>query len=228
MRWLVALALVCAPSLTSAQVRSVDPVRELSSGDLHRLVSRQRGAVSGCASRVDSGAYIADVRALVRPGARPSTLYNARIQVSVRSRPRDGELEACVRAAVQDALRHEAYAVGRPVRAHQTFQVAERREPPEPRPAPPWSMDEARRVLQSASSRLARCLDVAGVPEQVTLHVAVDRTGRFVLQNADIPPGAGRGALACLTRAVGSLRTRGRPGRRVRLTHRVAVRGRAY
>jgi len=228
MRWLVALALLFCPSLASAQYRPADPVRELSSGDLHRLVSQQRGAVSGCASRVDTGAYVADVRTVVRPGSRPSTLYNARISVSVRSRPRDGELEGCVRRAVQDALRHQRYAVGRAVRAQQTFQVAERRDPPEPRLAPPWSMGEAQRVLRSADSRLARCLDVAGVPEQVTLHVAIDRTGRFVLQNADIPPGAGRDALACLTRTVGSLRTRGRPERRVRLTHRVAVRGRAY
>ena len=224
---LAALALA-VPSAAAAQYRPASPVAELSSGSLHRLVSQQRGAVSSCASRTDSGAFLVDVRATVAPGPRPSTMFNARIHVSVRSRHRDGELEACVRRAVADSLRHQAYAVPRTVRTRRTFRVAERPGPPEPPPAVAFSQREVRAVLSRANGRLARCLDVAGLPEQVTLHVSVDRTGRMILTNANLPPGVSGGALGCLSRTVSSLRTRGRPGRRVQLTHVVGMRSRAW
>ena len=226
MRAFALCALVSALPVTAfAQYRPATPVSELSEGALAHLVSRERGAVASCATRTDTGAYLADVRVTVAPGARPSTMFNARISVSVRSRHRDGELEACVSRAIRDSLRHQAYAVGRTVRAHQTFQVRERPDPPEPPPAVAFSEAEAQRVLSMASGRLARCVDVAGVPEAVTLYVTVERTGRMTLVNANLPPGTSPQAIGCLSRTVSSLSTRGRPTRRVQLTHRFGLRG---
>lgn len=209
----------------AAQYRPATPVSELSEGTLSHLVSRERGTVASCASRTDTGAFVADVWVTVAPGPRPSTMFNARISVSVRSRHRDGELEACVSHAIRDSLHRETYAVGRTVRAQQTFQVRERPDPPEPPPAVDFSEGEARRVLGAASGRLARCVDVAGVPEAVTLYVTVERTGQMTLVNASLPPGTSPHALGCLSRTVGSLSTRGRPARRVQLTHRFGLRG---
>ena len=221
----LALSLPCA---ASAQYRPADPVQELSSGALSRLVLAQRHAVEGCASRTDTSAYVADVRATVRPGSRPSTLYNARIAVSVRSRPRDGELESCVRRSIRDSLRHSAYAVGRTVRARQTFRVRERPDPAPPPRAVPFSQNEVSRVLRGSSGSFQQCLEVAGVPERLTLRVAVEPSGRLVLTNASIPPGSSRHALGCLTRAVSRLSVRGRPARRVNVTHQVGVRNRGW
>lgn len=229
MRRLLLCALVLAgPAHAAAQYRSANPVSELSDGTLQHLVSQQQGSISSCASRTDTGAFLADVRATVSPGPRPSTMFNARIAVSVRSRHRDGEFEACVTRAVRDALRHQGYAVERTVRARRTFQVRERPEAPEPPPAVAYSEAEVRRVLSAANGRLAQCLQVAGVADQVSLQITVERTGRMVLTNASIPPGASRDALGCLSRTVGSLSTRGRPGRRVQLSHTVGVRTRAW
>ncbi|MBX3271035.1 MAG: hypothetical protein KF729_12290 [Sandaracinaceae bacterium] len=229
----LSVLVLAAPAAASAQYhpathRPATPVAELSEGTLYHLVSQRRHEVTSCAARTDTGAYVADVEARVAPGPRPSTLYNARIEVSVRSRHRDGELEACVRRAIVDALRHETYAVGRAVRTRQTFRIRERPEPPEPPPAVAFSEGEARSLLESASRRLAACLETAGVPEQVVLHITVERTGRMTLTNATLPPGAGPHALGCLSRTVSSLATRGRPERRVQLTHHVGTRTRAY
>lgn len=217
-----------SPSLTRAQTRHSHPVAELTDGALRGMLGSQQRAVSSCASRADTRAFVADVRATVRPGARPSTLYNARIAVSVRSRPRDGELEGCVRRAVVDALRHQGYAVGRSVRARRTFRVAGRPERPEPPPAVAYSEREVRGLLQRANPRLSRCLGIAGVPERVNLHIVVDRRGQLSLQNAALPPGASGRALGCLSQTVSGLRARGRPGRRVRLTHAVSVASRSW
>lgn len=216
-----------APGLASAQYRPVDPVSELSSSTLSDLISSQQPAVERCASRNDTGAYVADVQASVRPGARPSTLYNANISISVRSRPRDGEFESCVQRAIRDALRHEAYAVARGVRTQQTFRVTERPEPPPEARRVPYSQGEATRVLSGSQSSFQECLELAGVPESLTLHVAVERDGRLVLINANIPSGSSPRALGCLTSAVGRLRVQGRPDRRVSLTHTIGVRGHA-
>lgn len=228
MRFFAFSLVLLVPCAASAQRRPVAPVAELSSGSLSHLVLSQRGSVERCASRGDTGAYVADVRTSVRPGARPSTLFNARISVSVRSRPRDGGFESCVRRAIRDGLRHQAYAVGRTVRSRQTFRVTER---PDPRPVPraqPYSQSEVRRVLRSSNGGFQRCIEIAGVPESVTLRIAVEPSGRLVLTNAQIPPGASHHALGCLTRAVSRLRVRGRPGRRVDVTHTVGVRSRAW
>ncbi len=221
------LALV-APDRLEAQYRPSEPVAELTEGALYGMLGAQQGVVSGCAARADTSAFVADVRATVRPGARPSTLYNARISVSVRARPRDGALEGCVRRAVVDSLRHRGYAVARSVRARRTFRVGARAEPPPPRPAVAYSEREVRRVLRAATPRLSRCLETAGVPERVTLHLVVERTGRMVLQNANLPPSASGRALGCLSRTVSGLHTRGRPGQRVQLTHAINVRSRAW
>ena len=211
-----------------AQARPSQPVAELTDGALHGMLSTQRGSVSSCAARVDSDVFVADVRATVRPGSRPSTLYNARIEVSVRSRPRDASLERCVRRAVVDSLRHRGYAISRVVRARRTFRVQERPEPAPPPQAVAYSEREVRNVLQRANPRLSRCLETAGVPERVRLHLVVDRTGRMILQNVNLPPSSSSRALGCLTRTVSGLRTRGRPGRRVQLTHDISVRSRAW
>lgn len=225
----LALTLPSLPAaLGSAQVRPVNPVSELSHSALASLVRGQQRAVEECARRADTGAYVADVRTTVRPGARPSTLYNAAISVSVRSRPRDGAFEGCVRRAVRDALRHAPYAVGRAARARQTFRVSERPEPVPARPAPRYSEAEARRVLRASNHALTRCLEVAGVPDAATLRVAVEPSGRLVLTNATLPPGASRHSLGCLTRHISRLRVAGRPARRVNLVHTVGVRERAY
>lgn len=228
MRRLAIALVLLAPCTASAQHRPVAPVAELSSGSLSHLVLRQRASVERCASRNDTGAYVADVRTSVRPGPRPSTLYNARIAVSVRSRPRDGGFESCVRRAIRDGLRQHAFAVGRTVRSRQTFRVTERPDPrPEPRPVA-FSQTEVRRVLRAVSGGLSRCLEMAGVPETVTLRIAVEPSGRLVLTNASIPPGASRHALGCLTRTVSRLQVRGRPARRLNVTHTVGVRNRAW
>lgn len=226
MRPLAVFALVlAAPVAGHAQdYRPAHPVDELSSGDLDALLGRAQGDVAGCATRTDTSAYLAEVRATVSPGAAPSTLWNARVSVSVRSRPRDHAFESCAVRAIRESLREEAYAVGRTVRARRTFQVQERPDPPEPPPAVAFSEGEARSVLSAASGRLARCVDVAGVPEAVTLYVTVEQTGRMVLVNATLPPGTSPHALGCLSSTVSSLSTRGRPARRVQLTHRVGLR----
>ena len=228
MRLLAITLVLLAPEVAGAQPRTIDPVSGLSDGTLGSLVSAQQSTVERCARRGDTGAYVADVQASVRPGARPSTLYNARISVSVRSRPRDGDFESCVRRGIVDGLRHQPYAVDDSVRARQTFRIAERPDPPAERPAVPYSANEVSRVLDSSSRGFQQCLEMAGVPETVTLRVAVEPSGRLVLTNANVPAGASRHALGCLTRAVSRLEVQGRPSRRVNVTHSVGVRNRAW
>ena len=152
-------------------------------------------------------------------------MYNSRIQVQVRSRPRDGELEACVRRQLTDTLRHQAYAVGpRAMRARHTFQIAERREPPPPRPAPAFSEGAVQSLLRAHRGRLTSCVELAGVPEQVTLRVVVEADGRLTLTNANLPGGASQNALPCLARVVSRLRVASRPARRVQVVHQLALR----
>ena len=171
---------------------------------------------------------MAVVRARVAPGSAPATLYRARIGVDVVSRPRDGAFEGCVRRAVRDALRHAPYAVSRTVRAARTFQVGEQPTPPIDRPAPPYDERDVHRMLTIQASALAQCLELAGVPEAVTLRVAVRPDGRLALTSADLPPGAARDALGCLSSRIGRMRVRGRPERTVTIVHRLPVQARAW
>jgi len=224
MRLLCLLALL-APATAAAQ-RPVDRVPDLHSGALSQLVLAQQHAVSRCARETDSGAHLAEVRVRVRPGPPPATMYDARIHVVVRSRHRDGALEACVGRAVRDALRRAPYAVPRPVSARHTFRIEGRPEPPLPRHAAAYSEAEVRRTLASRTGALQRCLGAAGLPESATLRVAVERTGQLTLIRADLPSGADPGATTCLHRVVSRLRVQGAPGRRVTLVHQVAVRSR--
>ncbi len=220
------LFLLVAPA--SAQYRPAQVLPELTSGTLTSLLDGAEADIERCASRTDAGAYVATVRAHVSPGAAPSTLYGARIGVDVVSRPRDSAFEACVRRAVRDALRHAPYAVPRSVRAQRTFQIAERPTPPIARPAPPFEEREVHQALASRAWTLQQCLEIAGVPEQVTLRVAVRPDGRLVLTSADVPPGAARGAIGCLAARVSSVRVSGRPARTVDVVHRLAVRDHAW
>lgn len=223
----LALVTLCAASPAAAQ-RWASPVTEMTPGLLSSQLNQQRPRVARCASSEDSRAYLVELRANVQRGARPSSMHNARIAVNVVSRPRDGAFEACVRRQVRDALRHTAYSVSRRVRANVTFRLNERPTPRPRPPAPSYSQAEVRRVLRYADSRFQRCLGVAGLPERVSLRLAVDADGRFTLMNASVPPGADRGAVQCLSRVANGLRVRGAPPRRVELSHTVAVRGRAY
>lgn len=218
--------LIAAPA--AAQSRPSEVVPELDSGTLSSLLLGQESTVERCASRTDAGAYVAVVRARVSPGAAPSTLYNARIAVEVVSRPRAYAFEVCVRRAVRDALRHTPYAVGRLARAHHTFQIAERPQPPIDHPPPAYDEREVQRVLASYRAPLQRCLEMAGVPEQVTLRVAVRPDGRLVLTSADVPTGAAQSALGCLSSRVSNLRINGRPARTVTVVHRLNVQSHAY
>lgn len=219
----LALLTLCAASPAAAQ-RWAAPVTEMNDGLLASQLHQQRPSVARCASNQDSGAYLVELRANVRRGARPSSMHNARISVQAVSRPRDGAFEACVRRQVRDALRHTAYAVTRPARAQVTFQLNERPRPrPRPR-APEYSEAEVRRILRYADARFQRCLGVAGVPERVELRLAIDADGRFTLMRANVPPGADRDAVSCLTRVTDRLRVRGAPARRVEVSHSVAIR----
>jgi hypothetical protein len=209
----------------SAQVRPADRVPELGPGTLSSLLAAQERAIEGCAGRTDTGAYLAEVRATVRAGAPPATLFNSSISVTVRTRPRDGELEGCVRREVRDALQHAPYAVGpRAVSARHTFSIRDRPEPPEEHPAPPFSEAEVRQALDASAATFQRCLEVAGVPDQATLRIAVEADGRLVLTSADIPGGASQNALPCLARQVSRLRVSSRPPRRRMIVHTVALR----
>ncbi len=218
--------LAAAPA--AAQYRPSDVVPEIDSSVLSSLLLGQQGTIERCASRTDAGAYVAVVRARVSPGPAPSTLFNAQIAVDVVSRPRDHGFEGCVRRAIRDALRHTPYAVGRTTRAHHTFQIAERPPPPIERPAQPYDEREVQRVLSAYRGSFQQCLEMAGVPEQVTLRVAVRPDGRLVLTSADVPSGAARGSLGCLSSRVSSLRVNGRPARTVTVVHRLGVQARAY
>ena len=229
MRSLLTVGLLCLlPSGVGAQYRPTTPVAELSEASLSGMLSSARSVVSGCATRVDARAYLADVRVTVRPGPRPSTMFNARVRVSVRSRPRHRAFERCVSTQMRGSLRGQAFAVPRTVRAHRTFQVSDRPPPPLPRPRVSFSEAEARGALRQANARLARCIDAAGPGEPITLHVVVDRAGRMVLQNASLPPRSSPRSLQCLSRTISRLQLRGHPQRRVRLTHAVPVRSRAW
>ncbi|HEY8429587.1 MAG TPA: hypothetical protein VIL20_14485 [Sandaracinaceae bacterium] len=226
MRSTLLLALLCLTAPAAAQ-RPSQLVPELDSGLLSSLLLGRQAAVERCASRTDTRAYVAAVHARVSPGRAPSTLYDARIAVEVISRPRDHAFEACVRGAVRDALRHAPYAVSAASHARHTFRIAERQAPIE-RPAPAYSEHEVRRVLGAYSSSLQQCLEIAGVPEQVTLRVAVRPDGRLVLTSADLPPGASSRALGCLASRVSAMRVEGRPARTVTVVHTLGVRSRAY
>lgn len=225
---LFALLTTLAASPAAAQ-RWATPVAELNDGVLAGHLRGQRPAIARCAAAEDTGAFLVEVRATVRRGPRPSSMHNARIALSVRSRPRDGAFEACVRRSLRDSLRQLAYAVERPARAHATLRLSERPDPHVERPPPPpYREAEVRRALRARDARFARCLEMAGVPERVVLRVAVEADGRLQLTSAEIPPGASRHAQHCLARAVERIRVRGRPARRAELTHTVAVRRRAY
>lgn len=224
----LAIAALAAGS-ASAQYRPTDDVPDLSASDLSRLVSAQRGAVSSCAAGEDTGSFLAEVRARVAPGPSPSTLFNARIAVTVRTRPRDHELERCVRRRIEDDLRHQRFAVsGRPLTARHTFRIGERPEPPEERPAPPFSEAEVHGVLRASQRSLERCLEVGGLPEGIELRLAVEPDGRLTLVNANLPPGVPPRALGCLAQTVSRLRIQARPRRRVAITHTLGVRSRGW
>lgn len=219
MRISVLLLMLAAPA--SAQ-RYVGEVPEIDSYELSALISSEQHRIESCASRTDASAYVATVRAQVSAGAAPSTMYNAHISISVASRPRDPELESCVRRELADALRHASFAVGRAVRARHTFQISERPERPIDERPPAYSESEVRAVLSASSRSLSQCVDVGG--ETVTLRVSVRPDGRLVLMSADVPSSAHRGALGCLAQRVASLRVSGRPSRTVDLTHQLSVR----
>ena len=222
-------ALAAAASPASAQYRPTGSVPDLSEGTLASLLRAQRAAVASCAAGEDTDAFVAEVRARVAPGRAPSTMFNARIAVTVRTRPRDHELERCVRARVRDSLRNRAYAVPRrSIRARHTFRIAERPPPREEPPAPPFSEAQVHRTLGGQRHALQRCVEIAGVPEAVTLRVAVEADGRLTLVNATLPPGTPPRSLGCLARTVSRLRVPSRPGRRIAVQHRVAVRSRAF
>jgi len=227
---LFALSLVIAAP-AAAQPREYRPAQalpELDGGSLSSIVLGQERSIEGCASRTDAAAYVATVSARVSPGAAPSTLYGARIAIDVVSRPRDHEFERCVRRTIADALRHSTYAVGRSVSARHTFQIAERRAPPIERPAPPFDEREVQRVLASQRHTLQQCLELAGVPEQLTLRVAVRPDGSLVLTSADVPTGSASRALGCLSTRVSRLRVSGRPARTVAVVHTLGVQSRAW
>lgn len=220
------LALLTLSAAPASAQRGVAPVTPLTHGALSQALHQQRAAVSRCASAEDSGAYLVELRASVRPGPRPSSMFNARIAVQVRSRPRDGGFEACVRRGVQNALQDQPYAVERSVSGQVTFRLDERPDRYRPRPpAPEYSEAEASQALRRRDPRFAQCIDLAGVPERITMRVAVEADGRLTLLRADVPPGSSTRALECLRRTVEGLRVRGAPARRRELTHTVAVRG---
>jgi hypothetical protein len=223
----LALASVLLAAPAAAQ-RHVDVVPELEEGTLSSLLLGQQGAIERCAARTRTSGYVATVRARVTPGPPPSTLYGARIGVAVTSRPRDGAFEGCVTRALRDTLRQAPYAVTRAVSAQHTFQIAERPLPPVERPPPPFDASEVRRTLASYQAPLQQCLGVAGVPEQVTLRVAVRPDGQLVLTSADLPPGVAASALGCLSSRVSSLRIQGRPSRTTTVVHTLGVRSHAY
>lgn len=227
-RALFLLLLASSTAPVHAQDRPAELVPELTNGMLSALLENAQNDIERCASRTDAGAYVATVRAHVSPGPAPATLYGARIGVSVVSRPRDSAFESCVQRAVRDALRHEPYAVPRSVRAQHTFQIAERPTPPIDRPPPPFDEREVHQALSARSWALQQCLELAGVPEEVTLRVMVRPDGRLELTSADVPPGAGARALSCLHSRIESVHVSGRPTRAVTVVHRVAVRARAY
>jgi hypothetical protein len=221
--WMLTLA---APA--AAQHRPVRPVPDLTDGALASLLLSQRSGIERCAARSDASSYVANVQARVSPGSAPATLYHARIAVSVTSRPRDPRFEGCVRRMVRDALREAPYAVGRSVRASQTFQIAERHPPPLERPPAPYDPSEVQRLLTAHGASLQQCLGIAGIPERLTLRVSVRPDGRLVLTSADLPPGVSQRALGCLSSRISGLRVNGRPARAVNVTHRLAIRARGW
>lgn len=226
--WALAIASMTAGSV-SAQYRPTDHVPDLSTSALSRLVSAQHGAVSSCAAGGETGSFLAEVRARVAPGPAPSTMFNARIVVTVRSRPRDHELERCVRRRIEDDLRHQRYAVsGRAMTARHTFRIGERPEPPEERAAPPYSEAEVRRVLRASERSLELCLEVGGIPEGIELRLAVEADGRLTLMNANLPPGVPARALGCLAETVSRLRVQARPRRRVPIMYTLTARSHGW
>jgi hypothetical protein len=227
MRWMPLCLLLTFAAPAAAQ-RSTQVVPNLTSDDLSGILENQEDAIGRCASRTDASAYVASVHTRVSPGPAPSTLFHAAISVSVISRPRDSRFEGCVRRVVLDALRNESYAVPRSVRASHTYQIAERPTPPIDRPSPPFAESEVQRVLASYRGMLQQCLELAGVPEQVTLRVAVRPDGRLVLTSADVPSGSSSNALGCLSSRVSRLRVEGRPSRTVTVVHRLGVQSRAF
>ncbi|MGE0789818.1 MAG: hypothetical protein AB7S26_29365 [Sandaracinaceae bacterium] len=209
-----------------AAAQYAEPVGEMSDSILSAHLHHQRGEVTRCAASEDSRAYLVEIQARVSRGARPSSMHNARISVSVRSRPRDHALESCVRRTVNDVLRNAAYAVEDPSRAHVTFRIDERPEPPgdDERPSPPYSRSEVEQALRARDGAFARCVDLGGIADTATLSVAVDPSGRLVLVNAQLPSSAPSRATSCLASTVGSIRVRGAPPRRVQLTHSFTLR----
>ncbi|MFK7984630.1 MAG: hypothetical protein AB8I08_01280 [Sandaracinaceae bacterium] len=212
-------------AIAEAQPRHTESVPVLNPGRLAAQLASSRGAVSSCAGRADTDAFLTEVRATVSPGPAPSTMYNARIRVTVRSRPRDHGLESCVRRVVQDALRHRAEAVRRPVRANHTFRIAGR--PPTPRPVARavYSDRHAHAALSRLTGPLQRCLEQRGVADSITLHVTVDRAGRLSLTNATLPAGSPSRALGCMAGTVSRARLgSAAPRGRVTLRHTLRLR----
>ncbi|MCC6873881.1 MAG: hypothetical protein IT378_06160 [Sandaracinaceae bacterium] len=223
------LLLLSALAPPASAQRPAGRVPLLTESTLSSLVWRQRGAVGRCASEHEVEAYLLTLSVRVTGRGQLSTLYDAALDVSARSRPRDPDFEGCVTASTREALRAAPYDVGpRTVRARHTFQVGEGPEPALPADARPYSEHEAQSTLRSAQHALQQCLQMAGVPEQVTLRISVRPDGRMVLQSADVPPGASGRALSCLASHVGSLRVEGRPARSATLVHRLPVAQRAW
>lgn len=225
MRARTAFLFILVLAAPAAAQRDVSEVPELESYALSDLITGEQHQIEQCASRTDASAYVATVTARVSAGSAPATLFNAHVSVSVVSRPRDPEFEGCVRRALVDVIRNAEYAVGRSVRARHTFQIAERPERPIDRRPPPYSESEVRQVLSMHSGALQQCIRIAGIPESVTLRVSVRPDGQLVLTSADVPPGASRDALGCLSSRVSSMRVSGRPSRTVSLVYQLGLRG---
>lgn len=216
--WLLA----SAPALAQ---RPVDSVPVLGSSELSMQLASRHDVVSSCAARLDTRAYLTEVRARVAPGRAPSTLFNARIRLTVRSRPRDPELERCVSGHLQQMLRQQVHAVTRTVRARHTFRVGAPPLQPPPRSRPPYSASQVERALDQLRGPLQRCLEQRGLADTVALSIAVDRAGRITLSNAQLPPGAPPRALGCMAATVSRAQLRSEPPRRrVTLRHTLRLR----
>lgn len=228
MRRVLLFALVLASSAAAAaQERPARVLPELDGPVLSSLVANHAQEIERCASVTETDTYVATVRARVSPGAPPSTLFGARIEVEVSSRPPNRAFERCVARSLREALRRATYAVQRTVTADHTFRIAERPEPSIDRP-PPYDPREAHRLLAANEIVLQRCLGVAGVPERATLRVSVRPDGRLVLTSADVPAGAAPSALGCLASQIASLRVNGRPARSTTIVYALSVQSRAF
>lgn len=234
-RTLILTAVLLSAADARAQPRAETPYRpapkdarrlpELSDAVLSRLLLDHQRVLERCARDGRTRAYLVELQARVQPGTPPSTMYNARIHVRTRSRPRDGAFEACVQRIVPDALRHTSYAVGpRGARARHTFHLAEPPEPTPRRPPPPFSVSEVHRAIDARTPALMRCLERGGVLDPITLRIDVRSDGQLILTRADLPPDSSPHAPGCMARQVSALRVEGRPARRLSVVHRLGAR----